>query len=138
MMIGGFGVAGVFTVAMAFAPNLPAALVLLALRAFSVEMVIITVISLRQRLIPDHLQGRVNIAARAISMSGFPLSSSIAGVGIDLIGVRPVYALMSIFIFISALFGLLVPRRADVEGQVAAMQLSQERAALPAESVAAG
>jgi hypothetical protein len=89
-------------------------------------MVIITVISLRQRLIPDHLQGRVNIAARAISMSGFPLSSSIAGFGIDVIGVRPVYALMSIFIFISALFGLLVPHRADVERQVAAMLASQE------------
>ena len=137
MMIGGFGIAGVFTIGMAFAPNLPAALVLLALRAFSVEMVIITVISLRQRLIPDHLQGRVNIAARAISMSGFPLSSSLAGFGIDLIGVRPVYAFMSIFIFISALFGLLVPRRADVERQVAAMQSSQERDIVPAEPVAA-
>ena len=137
MMIGGFGIAGLFTIGMAFAPNLPAALVLLALRAFSVEMVIITVISLRQRLIPDHLQGRVNIAARAISMSGFPLSSSLAGFGIDLIGVRPVYAFMSIFIFISALFGLLVPRRADVERQVAAMQSSQDRDIVPAEPVAA-
>ncbi|MDQ6603058.1 MAG: MFS transporter [Chloroflexota bacterium] len=138
MMIGGFSLAGVLTVAMAFAPNLPAALVLLMLRAFCVEMVIITVISLRQRLIPDHLQGRVNIAARAISMSGFPLSSSIAGLGIDLIGVRPVYALMSLFIFIAALFGLLVPRRTDVERQVAAMLASQERDSVQSEPVAVG
>ncbi|MHB8645529.1 MAG: MFS transporter [Thermomicrobiales bacterium] len=138
MMIGGFSLAGVLTVAMAFAPNLSAALVLLMLRAFCVEMVIITVISLRQRLIPDHLQGRVNIAARAISMSGFPLSSSIAGFGIDLVGVRPVYVFMSLFIFISALFGLLVPRRADVERQVATMQSAQERTIPHREAVAAG
>ena len=100
-------------------------------------MVIITVISLRQRLIPDHLQGRVNIAARAHLDERLPALLLIAGVGIDLIGVRPVYAFISIFIFISAAFGLLVPRRADVEGQVAAMQSSQERAALPAEPVTA-
>jgi MFS family permease len=137
MMIGGFGIAGVLTVALAFAPNLPVALALLMARAFSVEMVIITVIALRQRLIPDHLQGRVNIAARAISMAGFPVSSLIAGAGIDALGVRPVYAVLSLFIFISAGFGLQVPRREDVEAQVAAMQSSQDRDAVQPAPVAA-
>lgn len=138
MMIGGFGIAGILTVALAFAPSLPVALGLLMARAFSVEMVIITVIALRQRLIPDHLQGRVNIAARAISMAGFPFSSLIAGAGIDLLGVRPVYAFLALFIFLSAAFGLQVPRREEVEAQVAAMQSSQDREAVQSAPVAAG
>lgn len=136
MMIGGFGLTGLLTVALAFAPGLSMALPLFMARAFCVEIVIITVISLRQRLIPDHLQGRVNIVARALSMSGFPLSSLLAGAGIDLIGVRPVYAGLSVFIFASAAFGLLVPRRAEVERQVAAMQTGHERDASRAEPVA--
>ncbi len=138
MMIGGFSVAGVLTIALAFAPTLPVALVLVMARAFCVEIVIITVISLRQRLIPDHLQGRVNIAARALSMSGFPISSLIAGFGIDALGVRPVYAFMSLFIFISAAFGLLVPRRDDVERQVAAMQSAPDRELVRPEPLAVG
>jgi len=136
MMIGGFGLTGLLTVALAFAPGLSMALPLFMARAFCVEIVIITVISLRQRLIPDHLQGRVNIVARALSMSGFPLSSLLAGAGIDLIGVRPVYAGLSVFIFASAAFGLLVPRRAEVERQIAAMQTGHERDASRAEPVA--
>ncbi len=136
MMIGGFGLTGLLTVALAFALGLSMALPLFMARAFCVEIVIITVISLRQRLIPDHLQGRVNIVARALSMSGFPLSSLLAGAGIDLIGVRPVYAGLSVFIFASAAFGLLVPRRAEVERQIAAMQTGHERDASRAEPVA--
>jgi hypothetical protein len=122
MMIGGFSLAGVLTVALAAAPTLPAALALMAARAFSIEIVMITVISLRQRLIPDRLQGRVNIAARALAMSSFPLSALLAGAAIDSLGVRPVFALLSIFLFASASFGLLVPDRTEVDRQVAAVQ----------------
>ena len=135
MMIGGFALAGVLTIALAFAPGLLAALGIVMLRAFNVEAVIITVIALRQRLIPDHLQGRVNIVARALAMSSYPISSLIAGVGIDRVGVRPVFALLSVFIFISAAFGLLVPEREDVERQVAAMQSAHERDGIRAEPV---
>ncbi len=129
MMLGGFSVAGVLTVLLAFAPGLPVAVGLLAVRAFVVEMVIVTVISLRQRLIPDHLQGRVNIAARAISMSGFPISSIIAGAGADHIGVRAMVGALSVFVFASAAFGLLVPDRRTVEYEIAAMQHTDAMAA---------
>jgi MFS family permease len=122
MMIGGFSIAGVLTVALAIAPTLPVALVLIAARAFSIEIVMITVISLRQRLLPDRLQGRVNIAARSLAMSSFPISALIAGVATDALGVRPVFALLSVFLFASATFGLLVPDRAEVARQISAMQ----------------
>lgn len=137
MMIGGFTLAGLLTIALALAPSLPVALFVVMLRALSIEMVFIVVISLRQRLIPDALQGRVNIAARALAMTGFPISSLIAGVGIDHFGVRTVYAALSIFVFASAAFGFVVPGRADVERQVEAMQSSQERDSVRAEPVAA-
>lgn len=122
MMVGVFSLAGVLTVALACAPTLSVALVLIAARAFTIEMVIITVISLRQRLIPDRLQGRVNIAARALGMSSFPISALFSGAAVDALGVRPVFALLSVFLFISAAFGLLVPNRTEVARQVASMQ----------------
>ncbi len=131
MMIGGFSLAGILTVALAVAPTLPVALILMAARAFSIEIVMITVISLRQRLLPDRLQGRVNIAARALAMSSFPISSLFAGVAIDALGVRPVFALLSVFLFLSASFGLMVPDRAEVARQVAAMQATHERQSEP-------
>jgi hypothetical protein len=72
------------------------------------------------------LQGRVNIAARALAMSGFPISALFAGFAIDALGVRPVFALLSSFLFASAAFGLLVPDRAEVARQIAAMQPAHE------------
>jgi MFS family permease len=132
MMIGGFSLAGAFTIALALAPTLPVALALMAARAFNIEIVMITVISLRQRLLPDRLQGRVNIAARALAMSSFPISSLFAGVAIDALGVRPVFALLSVFLFASASFGLMVPDREEVNRQVSAMQRAHEREPEPA------
>jgi hypothetical protein len=68
------------------------------------------------------LQGRVNIAARALAMSSFPISSLFSGAAVDALGVRPVFALLSVFLFASATFGLIVPDRAEVSRQIAALQ----------------
>ncbi|GAA1218380.1 MFS transporter [Streptomyces rhizosphaericus] len=53
----------------------------------------VTVVTLRQQLIPDALLGRVSSASRLIGWGGMPLGAALAGVLSQLVGPRLVFAL---------------------------------------------
>jgi MFS family permease len=51
----------------------------------------IVVVSSRQRIIPDHLLGRVNAAYRLIGQGATPVGALLGGVIGDLVGLRAVF-----------------------------------------------
>ncbi|MFI0982540.1 MFS transporter [Streptomyces sp. NPDC021093] len=64
----------------------------------------VTVVTLRQQLIPDELLGRVSSASRLIGWGGMPLGAAVAGVLAQTVGPRPVFALGAV-----ACAALLIP-----------------------------
>ncbi|MFE7129659.1 MFS transporter [Streptomyces sp. NPDC057638] len=56
----------------------------------------VTVVTLRQQLIPDELLGRVSSASRLIAWGGMPLGAVMAGLLAQTAGARPVFALASL------------------------------------------
>ncbi|BDI21535.1 MFS transporter [Herbiconiux sp. L3-i23] len=63
----------------------------------------ITNVSLRQRLCPDHLLGRVNATVRVLIMFGFPIGALLGGVLGDLIGARLTLLISGLIIVITPL-----------------------------------
>lgn len=66
-------------------------------------------VSLRQRIIPDHLLGRVNSAYRLLGWGSMPIGAALGGGAAELIGVRPVFVLCGVITLL-----LVVPLRAVV------------------------
>ncbi|MEU8892565.1 MFS transporter [Streptomyces sp. NPDC048442] len=64
----------------------------------------VTVVTLRQQLVPDELLGRVSSASRLIGWGGMPLGAAVAGVLAQTVGPRPVFALGAL-----ACAALLIP-----------------------------
>ena len=56
----------------------------------------VIVVSLRQRLTPDHLLGRVNSAFRLLAWGTMPLGALTGGVLASLLGLRPMYLLLGV------------------------------------------
>ncbi|MFC0435920.1 MFS transporter [Kutzneria buriramensis] len=56
----------------------------------------IVMVSLRQRLTPDHLLGRLNSAHRLVGWGTKPLGAALGGVLADLLGLRPVFAVVAL------------------------------------------
>jgi MFS family permease len=56
----------------------------------------IITVSLRQRITPDHLLGRVNSGYRVVAWGSMPLGAATGGVLAHLFGLRPVFAIMAV------------------------------------------
>lgn len=53
----------------------------------------VIVVSLRQRIVPDHLLGRLNASYRLLAWGALPIGSALGGVLSELFGIRLVFAL---------------------------------------------
>ena len=78
------------------------------LTAAGVMWNVITV-SLRQRIIPDHLLGRVNSAYRLLGWGSMPIGAALGGATAEVIGVRPVFLLCGAITLL-----LIIPLRAVI------------------------
>lgn len=96
-------------VALALATVLPAALALLFVWQGTNMLVIVNGITLRQQVIPDHLQGRVNVTARMIAWGGTPFGAALGGVIAQLAGIRVAYLVMAGGVAASTVLGWASP-----------------------------
>ncbi|MBA2391018.1 MAG: MFS transporter [Geodermatophilaceae bacterium] len=89
--------------------------VLLALAAFGAVQTVmfVNLISLRQRIVPDRLQGRVNATARALAVSGTPVGALIGGLLVDPLGVRGAFLVLAGLALVNSVVALATPLRND-------------------------
>lgn len=66
-------------------------------------------VSLRQRIIPDHLLGRVNSAYRLLGWGSMPIGAALGGITAEVIGVRPTFVLCGLITLV-----LIIPLRVVV------------------------
>ncbi|MFP5327347.1 MAG: MFS transporter, partial [Acidimicrobiia bacterium] len=99
------------------------------LLAGSAMMWNVITVSLRQRIIPDHLLGRVNSAYRLLGWGSMPIGAALGGVVAEVIGVRPLFVLTGVLTFL-----LLIPLRAVITDRAIA---EAESADAPPEGAAA-
>jgi hypothetical protein len=72
----------------------------------------VNLLALRQRIVPDRLQGRVNATARAVAVSGTPAGALLAGVLVGpLGGVRTVFLALAGFALLNAVLAFFTPLR---------------------------
>lgn len=92
------------------APDLPAACAALAAVGVAETMMFVNLLALRQRIVPDYLQGRVNATGRAMAVAGTPVGALAAGVLVaPLGGVRPALAVLGGFALANACVAMLSP-----------------------------
>ena len=72
-------------------------------------------VSLRQRIIPDHLLGRVNSAYRLLGWGSMPVGAALGGATAEVIGVRPMFVLCGL-----ATLALVIPLRAVITDEAIA------------------
>ncbi len=63
----------------------------------------IAIVTMRQRLAPPEMLGRVVAASRTISWSLIPLGAAIGGAMADWVGILPVYVIGSLGVLLAAL-----------------------------------
>ncbi len=66
---------------------------------------------LRQMVIPDHLQSRVNTYARMIAWGGTPFGAALGGLVAQTTTIRTAYLMMAVVLALSTLCGWLSPLR---------------------------
>jgi MFS family permease len=101
----------VLLLGVACAPGLGAALALLLAWSLVQMTIILNGITLRQRVTPDRLQGRVNVTARMIAWGGTPFGALVGGVIADRAGVRVALAAVAGGVAASAVAAWLTPPR---------------------------
>jgi hypothetical protein len=72
---------------------------------------VINGIALRQQVMPDHLQARVNTTARMIAWGGQPFGAAIGGALAEVFDIRTALLLVAIGVGLSALLGWFSPLR---------------------------
>ncbi len=98
-------------VGVALAPGFGSALVLYALWDACYTLIIINGIALRQMVIPDALQSRVNATARMIAWGGAPFGAVIGGLLAEALPVRLALIGLALFFTTSAAIGWFAPLR---------------------------
>jgi MFS family permease len=73
------------------APTLPAVAVAVVLLGFTNAMTNVLSVSMRQRLVPEHLLGRVNATVRFVGMGAVPLGAVLGGLIGDVISLPAVF-----------------------------------------------
>jgi len=82
-----------------------------ALGAASTVM-FVNLLALRQQIVPDRLQGRVNATARAVAVSGTPLGAFLAGGLVEpLDGARAVFVLLAALALLNSVLAYFTPLR---------------------------
>lgn len=100
--------------ALSAAPGLVSAFAALAILGLAETTMFINLIALRQRIVPDHLQGRANATARAIAVAGTPAGALLAGALVaPLGGARPVFAILGALALINAAAAPFTQLRTD-------------------------
>jgi MFS family permease len=94
---------------LALVSALPAAPALLFVWQGTYMLVIVNGITLRQQVIPDHLQGRVNVTARMIAWGGTPFGAALGGLIAQLAGIRVAYLVMAAGVAASPTLGWASP-----------------------------
>lgn len=100
-------------VVLAVAPNLVIALVALLVFGAVQTVMFVNLISLRQRIVPDRLQGRVNAMARALAVSGTPVGALLGGVLVGPFGVRGAFLILAALALVNSVAALVTPLRTD-------------------------
>jgi MFS family permease len=80
----------------------------------------VVAVSLRQRLTPDRLLGRVNSAYRLLAWGVMPVGAAVGGILAQVLGLRAVFAVMAV-LMLGILLGLRVvtdDRMAEAERQI--------------------
>jgi len=95
----------------ALAPAFAPALLLYALWAGCQSLIIINGITLRQLVVPDHLQSRVNATARLIAWGGTPFGAALGGALAEAWPIRVTLIVLAAFVATSALVGWFSPLR---------------------------
>ncbi len=85
--------------------------ILLGLWSACNGLTVLNGISLRQRLTPDHLRGRVNTTARVIGIAGIPLGAMTGGLIAQATTIQTTYLIMAGGVALSALLGWFTPLR---------------------------
>jgi MFS family permease len=103
--LGALMVSGLLTIALAYAPSLPIAIVLWGISAGLGTMFNINTGSLRQAIVPNHMLGRIITIAMVLAWSANPLGAMAGGVALDRTqDVQLVYAAIGIATFVVALY----------------------------------
>lgn len=104
-------VAGALVVVLALQKTLAGALLLILAVDGTLYLIMINGIAYRQRVTPDDLQGRVNILARMVAISGQPVGAVLGGVVATALGVRTAMAIGAAGVLLSAALGAAGPLR---------------------------
>ncbi len=107
----GLSLNAVFVLALAANGSFGFGVVLLALWQAANSLVIVNGISLRQTVTPEHLQGRVNTAARMVAWGGQPFGAAVAGVLATSLNVQAALAICAAAAGLSAIVGFTTPLR---------------------------
>lgn len=78
-------------------------------------------VSLRQRIVPDHLLGRVNSGYRLLAWGTMPLGAALGGLLGQVVGVRPVFA-----VFAMLTLSLLIPIGRITDARIEAAERASE------------
>ena len=81
-------------------------------------------VSLRQRITPDHLLGRLNATYRLFAWGVMPIGALLGGIVAELFGVRAVF-LVSSLVMLASLYLLRYLRDADLDAAEAAVGHAQ-------------
>ena len=93
-------------VGIGLAPDAAVAAALLAVQGFSVTMWNVVTVSLRQRIVPGHLLGRVNSVYRMLGWGLMPLGALAGGFVAHTAGLRAPYVVAGLLCLLSALAAL--------------------------------
>ncbi|MFD4788660.1 MFS transporter [Streptomyces sp. NPDC058459] len=125
--LGGLAANAVFLACWAASPGLVWGLAALACWQSANALVSLNGIVIRQRLTPEHLQGRVNTTARMIAWGGQPLGAAVSGLLADAAGVRTALLTAGLGALLSLSAGLTTPlRRRDVDQDIQGAALGSE------------
>jgi MFS family permease len=81
----------------------------------------VIMVSLRQRMTPDRMLGRVNSCYRLVAWGTMPLGTAVAGLLGELIGLRAMFAVMGV-VALTTLIGLLVASEAAIDAAIDASE----------------
>ena len=103
--LGALMISGLLTIGLAYAPTLPIAIVLWGLSAGLGTMFNINTGSLRQRIVPNQMLGRIITIAMVLAWSANPIGSIGGGVAIERThDVQLVYAIVGVLMFLIPLY----------------------------------
>ncbi|TSD44809.1 MFS transporter [Rhodococcus sp. KBS0724] len=111
--IGALTIAPVVLLVVATTENAAVAIASLAAYSGCATVTILNGIGARQRLTPDHLQGRVNTTARMVAWGGSPVGALVVGAVAGRWDVGVAYLVVSACALVSALFAWLGALRTD-------------------------